>query len=420
MAYPPFELECSACRHRWTSTAAPGASIKCPACLKRGEVHTRRMPADRPRTAAQARAVAAAADDDDGLAAAWQAEESPVRWRDCLGPEGAPCSKCGKPTRWVGAHTALICLGHDRPLWSVSPGAKTRAAEHLAAIDKSAARKSAQLADPEAERIAADAFEARRAELLDDLDGLADALDVTGFPRGNSAYEPARRAGLQYGAIVARYIGRVRHADTLDQLDRIDSDAARSFASIADGGGWLDRIADLRDQLDHGPGKMVRGEVIYGDQADDDGDQADDDDYDPWADRAARQIREARERAAITNRAAIAAAQPGGLRTGGIAPVLGTYCEWCKRDRRYVGATYPLATARIEAPGMVPAPVDVCADHLAAARQQYGAALHVHDQFWAAYDRSVAALGSHQAIEYAKAAAQPRRNVRALPWRRGA
>jgi hypothetical protein len=312
------------------------------------------VPADRPRTAAQARAVAATADDDDGLAAAWEAERPPARWRDRLGPEASPCPQCGQPTRWTGAHTALVCLGHDRPLWSVSPGAKTRAAEHLAAIDKSAARRSAQLADPAAERAAAEALASDRAELLDDLDGLAELLDVDDFPRAEP-YTAARRAGVRYGAVVEMHKSRARKTETLDQLGRVRGEVEHFAAGI---GGWLDRIDELRDTLDQANDgddypDAIDGEVIDG------------------ADRR-RSL-------------------PSG--NG-----LGTYCAWCSTAGRRAYGRYPEAVARIEAPGMAPAPVDVCGDHLADAKQRYGAALHVHDQFWAAYDIAAQAAARTQSI----------------------
>jgi hypothetical protein len=374
---PLLELECSGCGHRWPTRARAGSTIKCPQC-RRGH----RVPATRPASAAAVRAVAAA--DDDGLAALWAAEAPPAPWHDFPGPEAGQC-ECGQPRHWTGAHTALICAGrtHERPAWSVSPGARTRAAEHVAAIDKSAASKSAQLADPEAERVAADTLEARRAELLDDLRGLADALNVTDFQRGDPACEPARRAGLQYGAIVDRYIERVHHADKLDQLDRAAADAERSLAAIAGDGGWLDRIEELRtEQSGRGAVGAIRGEVIYDDQDDDDG-QGDDDEYGPAGDGVERKIRHVLERAAITNRAAVARRRPGGLRAGGLyaAPApgtLGTYCDWCKRDHRYVGTTYPYAVARVAAGTMVPSPADVCTDHFAEARQRYGTTLAIH------------------------------------------
>jgi hypothetical protein len=342
------------------------------------------MPADRPRTAAQARAVAAAADDDDGLAAAWEAERPPVHWRDRLGPEASPCPQCGQPTRWTGAHTALICLGHDRALWSVSPGAKTRAAEHLAAIDKSAARKSAPLADPEAERLAAEALASDRAELLDDLDGLAELLDVDDFPRAEP-YTAARRAGVRFGAVVEQYQDRARTADTLDQLGRVADDAERFAAGIE---GWLGRIADLREDLDKHTGSVIRGAVEYGDDDDDyddDGDQADALDAAPW-----------QPGQLAGPRAMLAAAHiPPAIARAAAAEQYGPWCSRCRTSQRrdHSGRFYR-AVARAELPGQ---PFeDLCADHLAEARYRAsaaGLALHVSERFdspsfqqWAAYD----------------------------------
>jgi hypothetical protein len=383
-------------------------SIRCPKCRQ-----VRRMPASRPHTIAQARAVTSATADDDGGLAAWEAEAPYVAdWRKTPGAEsGQACPKCGKPMRWTGAHTALVCLACS--VWTVSPGAKTRAAEHLAAIDKSAARRSAQLADPEAERLAAEVFAAERAELLDDLDGLADLLNVSGFPRDDAEYAPARRAGIRYGGTVALYSDRAHKAETLDQLRRVAADAERFAAGIEP---WLDRIADLRAGLedDEPGGRAIPGEVEYDDEDDDD--QADDAEADDDAES------EQAIRAMLDRAGQLAALPPGSMIPAALTgrPGLGTYCAWCSAAQRRVNGCYPEAVARIEAPGMVPAPVDVCADHLAEARQRHGAALHVHDQFWAAYDTAVRMVGSQQAIEYARAAAQPRQGARALPWRRGA
>src|SRR5215469_17848366 len=68
---PPLELECSGCGHRWPTRAAAGSTIKCPQC-RRG----RRVPAERPGTAAPARAGAIADDSEAGrLAALWAAEQ---------------------------------------------------------------------------------------------------------------------------------------------------------------------------------------------------------------------------------------------------------------------------------------------------------------------------------------------------------
>jgi hypothetical protein len=77
------------------------------------------------------------------------------------------------------------------------------------------------------------------------------------------------------------------------------------------------------------------------------------------------------------------ARRPGGLRLGGIAPVTGPYCQPCSARRRYVGRTYPPAVARIEWPGLVPSPVDLCADCLATARAEQGRALSVIERFGA-------------------------------------
>jgi len=83
--------------------------------------------------------------------------------------------------------------------------------------------------------------------LLDDLDGLADLADVTGFPR-HEPYKAARRAGIRCQAIIKRlYAERARKADTLDQLHRAGADAAEFAASVES---WLDQIAELRAELE--------------------------------------------------------------------------------------------------------------------------------------------------------------------------
>ncbi len=379
---PPYTFPCNRCGEPITTTArASQSGIRCHADTCR---HPNTVPAARPRTEAEARArtAAATAGRGNGLAEAWAAEAPYVpAWQKISGPAGPDCPQCGQPRQWTGAHTGLICLdrSHERPIWSVSPGAKARTAEHLAAIDKSAARRSAQLADPEAERLAAETFAAERAELLDDLDGLADALDVGGFPRGDAEYEPARRAGIRYAGTARLYAERARKAETLDQLRRVDDDAGRFAASVE---GWLDRIADLRDSLEGPPGRVIPGELTY-----DDDDQ--DDDAEP-------------EHQSITGtypgRAGLPAAgpRPYALPSGFmLAPPYVGACERCRAPevQRRIGARWPAAIASIEAPGMVPAPVKVCADHLAAAQARYGPALHVSrfDDFWSRHDRAVAA-----------------------------
>jgi hypothetical protein len=278
--------------------------------------------------------------------------------------------------RWTGAHTGLVCLAC--PAWSVSPGAETRAGEHLAAIDKSAARRTAPLADPEAERLAAETFAAERAELLDGLDGLADALDVSDFPRGDAEYAPARRAGIRYGGTAALYADRARKADTLDQLRRDAADAAQFAASI---GPWLGRIADLRGDLDQ---EVPDGDVIEG--------EAIGDGQEPRPELTPDERRAAWQR--MIGQARQPALQSAGL-SGQLAPAHAAYvaCEWCRAGQRRIGGRWPAAVASIEAPDMAPAPAWVCADHLAEARQRHGAALHVHhqgrDQFWAAHRAAV-------------------------------
>lgn len=380
---PALTLECSGCGHRWPSRARAGSSIRCPRCRR-----VRRVPAGRPRTATQARAATATADDDDGLSAAWEAERPPARWHDRLGPEADPCLQCGQPRHWTGAHTALVCLGHDLPLWSVSPGAKTRAAEHLAAIDKSAARKSAQLADPAAERAAAEALESDRAELLDDLDGLAELLDVDGFPRAEP-YTAARRAGIRHGAIVELYRNRARKAETLDQLARVADDAENFAASIE---GWLDRIDSLRDTLDEHSGRVIPGEVEY-----DDDDQAD-------ARPAPLRPGQRGEMRALMQAARI----PEPIARRAAAEQYGPWCSRCSAEqRRGRDGRYFRAVARTECPGR---PFeDLCADHLAEAQHQARAAgltLHIAERYdspgyqqWAAYDVAARAQAIARTME---------------------
>ena len=268
---PAIDLECYGCGHTWQTRARAGMSIRCPECR-----HVRRVPKDRPRTDAEARTLARAADSDAGLPAAWAAEAPPASWAEAPGLPGPPCPECGAPTRWTGAHTALICTAHDRPVWHVSPSAAGRAADHVAAIDKSAARRSAELADPEAARAATELLAAEQAEILDQLAALADRLDVTGFPRDDPYFSAARAAGTRYGAVAEMYASRAGRADTLDQLQRVARDAGRFAADV---GPWTVQIAELRAELD-GPAGALRSIPGRAEPGDDD-DQADDDDTAP-------------------------------------------------------------------------------------------------------------------------------------------
>jgi hypothetical protein len=371
---PALTLECSGCGHRWPTRARAGSSIRCPRCRR-----VRRVAADRPRTEGQARAAAAAHGADDGLSAAWEAERPyEPDWRKIPGADsGRPCSKCGQPMRWAGAHTGLLCARCR--VWAVSPGARDRAAEHLAAIDNSAARRSAQLADPAAERAAAEALASDRAELLDDLDGLAELLDVSDFPRAEP-HTAARKAGVRLGAVVEQYKDRARRADTLDQLARVAADA-EAFAART--GGWLDRIADLRDGLDQADDHdVIRGRVEY-----DDDDWPDPDDAQPPPLRPGQRS---------GTRAMLAAAHiPPAIARAVAAEQYGPFCGRCRtRQRRDRSGRFYRAVARAELPGQ---PFeDLCADHLTEARERAsaaGLALHVSERFdspsfqqWAAYD----------------------------------
>jgi hypothetical protein len=133
--------------------------------------------------------------------------------------------------RWTGAHTGLLCGSCGQ--WEVSPGAGERAAEHRAAIDQTAGRKSARLADPEAARRDAETLAGERAALADDLEGLADDLDVSEFPRFNDRYAAARRSGIEAAGIIGHYSNRVAKADTLDQLHAVAEDVRRFTAEFA-------------------------------------------------------------------------------------------------------------------------------------------------------------------------------------------
>ncbi len=214
--YPPVRLDCrdgpqrSGCGHSWESPAAPGSTIRCPNCGKGA-----RMPADRPRTAAQARGVGAAGD-DDGLATAWEAEGPPARWLDCLGPEaGQNCGTCGSPMRWTGAHTAIACPGHDTATWSISPGVRDRSAANAAALDKRANRTAATIADPAAER-------ARRA----------------GTDR--AAIELAQRKGIMLRQLAELADDKRLHPDSLPIVEWFEREARAATTDER-----LDALADL-------------------------------------------------------------------------------------------------------------------------------------------------------------------------------
>jgi hypothetical protein len=309
-AYPPFTLECRAnatgpgCGNRWTSDAGPRKTVRCPACDK-----PRGMPASRPATAAAARA---ADQPDDSLTALWAAEQPPASWRDSLGADaGKGCGQCGRPMRWTGAHTAIICASCQQ--WSISPGVRGRVAAYAAALDQRANRTAARSADPTAERD-------RRAEV------------------DRAAIELARRKGVILSQLAALRSDTRLHPDSLPVVEWF---AAQVRA--ADRDERLDELADRLAESGIRRRHWWQGapELEAGDDYDDydDEDQADDlGELDGEPERAA--ITDGRERAG-------AAAS---------API----CEWCHA----AGLPTP-AVARVyspQLPSMIPER-DVCGWH---------------------------------------------------------
>jgi len=251
---PALTLECSGCAHRWPTRAHAGSSIRCPECRR-----VRRVPADRPRTAAQA---AATPDTASGhLTALWEAEAPPSRWRDCLGDEaGKDCPACGTPMRWTGAHTAVVCASpeHERAQWSISPGAAGRVEAHAAALDRRANRSSAKVADPTAER-------AKRLEV------------------DRAAIELAKRKG-----VMLRQLGALADDDRLDPESLPVIEWFRREAASATTEDRLDDLADLLPESGIRRRHWWQGspEALY--EYDDNPDPDDDQDHAPARQAAPR------------------------------------------------------------------------------------------------------------------------------------
>lgn len=218
---PVLELTCKRCEHRWPTRGAAGASIRCPQCR-----HVRRVPADRPRTEAAARAGAPAAGNGEAgrLAALWAAERPAASWRDDLeGGAGDDCPDCGEPMQWAGAHTVLICPArHDdgRARRFASPGAIEREEQYaaeLADAEQPDGPSSAELA-----RVSED-----REVSLDCLARMREQL--ARIPRGDDWREDAIRGLHKLGKLEKR------------------CQAARSAAELADAD---DAAGELEGELD--------------------------------------------------------------------------------------------------------------------------------------------------------------------------
>jgi endogenous inhibitor of DNA gyrase (YacG/DUF329 family) len=331
--YPPVWLECRdgpqrpGCGYRWESTGAPGSTIKCPRCGKGA-----RMPADRPRTATQARMGAAAADDGEGgrLARLWADQMPAANWRtDRESDAGRPCPDCGAPLHWIGAHTMQLCDGpqhpRDRGRRYSSPGAVKRERQLAEARAQRSTRAEIGPASPgelsDAESIE---LERRKGGLIAQLDGLD----------GDHLTPDVRRVLAWF----RRQVDTAEREARLDELvELFDETGIRVRRSILP---WQStRLALDADEYEYDDA----------DEYDDDG-QADDADQ-------ARALRE--------------------------APL----CEPCQASgqRR-------TAVKRVTLPGSPGRGIDVCADHLAG----YGPGASVvtsygEPHFWAQWDATAAA-----------------------------
>lgn len=275
---------------------------------------------------------------------------------------GRPAGATGLARLWRDEAPLDTSSGAGAHHGRVSAAAIDRGQEALAAIDNSAARRGARLADPEAERLAAEALAGERAELLDHLERLADDADVSKWPRdGDADYRRARMIGVKIGGAVTHYTSKAREADTLEKLRKTATDAGR-FRQSAEP--WLTRLAEIREQLEGDDGRRI---VIVGETLGDDEDQADDDEQ-----LEGGRLALERGMRAITSLTALAA------RHRALTSIPYQPCHACRdAGRRGGDGRYPGAVAEIDAAGMAPAPLAVCPGCLPDYREQYGAALHV-------------------------------------------
>jgi hypothetical protein len=223
------------------------------------------VPADRPGTAAAARAAAIAADDSDAarLAALWDAELPAAAWRDDFeGDSGDDCPDCGKPRQWAGAHTVLVCPACGRRF--ASPGAIEREARYARA--NAAPGRAAGPSAAELERVAED-----RAVALDVLAGVRERLSM--IPRGDDWRQDAVRGQHKLEQLEQRY----KAARSAAELEAAD-DAAEVLADeLGDVLSRADKLA--RQQTRRGRiGSLLRFRRGADDEyeLDDDGDYDDD------------------------------------------------------------------------------------------------------------------------------------------------